>query len=104
MQIQTQANTPQHPSQDKKQPAARLKNPIARKRFKEKITRKWDKIKDAQFRTVEDRYNCYVTTIHEALDATRKLPHIGERSIQLIKLRQQHRMAHWKYKVLTARG
>ena len=88
MQIQTQANTPQYPSQATKQQTIRLKNPIARKRFKETITHKWDKIKDAHFCTVEDRYSCYVTTMHEALDATRNLPHIGERSLELIKLRQ----------------
>ena len=82
----------------------RLKNPLARKKFKETITRKWTKIKEAHFHTVEDRYNCYTSTMHEALSKVEKLPNIGERSIRLIKLRQQHRMAHWKYKTLTARG
>lgn len=104
MDLQFHANIPQHPANTRKQPAMRLKNPLARKRFKEAITCEWKKIKDAHFHTVEDRYNCYTATMHEALSKVEKLPKIGERSIQLIKLRQQHRMAHWKYKTLTARG
>ena len=55
--IPTRTNAPPN------RPPQRLKIPLARKVFKENLTKKWQLVKDADFHTAEDRYACYVTLI-----------------------------------------
>jgi len=94
-----------HPVNGKQtQPAARLNNPLARKIFKEEIDKEWNNVRSMTFNSPDERYKCYRDMIHRALQKTRGLPRMNSKSIYLTKLRQEQRVAHWKYKTLLSSG
>ena len=42
--------------------------------------------------------------MHKALNVTRALPRISAPIAELMRMRKEHRIAHWQYKVLSKRG
>jgi len=54
--------------------------------------------------TAEHRYDFYKHAIQRALLKTTRFPHLSAKNIDLIKLKQEQRVAHWQYKVLASRG
>ena len=53
---------------------------------------------------MNSRYDGYTRILHKALHVTRALPRISAPNAELMRLRKEHRIAHWQYKVLTKRG
>ena len=70
--------------------------------FKDRVTMLWQQIREYDHETTEERYDGYIQIMREALNTASQAPKIREKNVQLIKLKQQHRMAHWKYKTLVA--
>ena len=82
----------------------RLKNPLARKMYQNEIKKEWDTLKNITLKTSEHRYDFYKHAIQRALQKTTSFPHLSAKNIELIKLKQEQRLAYWQYKVLTSRG
>ena len=78
----------------RREPAIRLKNPIAKIAFHKILKEKWKEIREMPFKSPSDRYFCYRYTLKDALKQVQNVPSMPPKVSRIIKLKQELKLVH----------